>query len=112
MTAYKRAGSPYWLIDFQFLGQHVRRSSSTTSKTEAEALEQKWRQQISDRAKLDKVLSETAATVGGWPSDAYDIVLADLKAKRAQIDQAIAAIKSILWHRETTRGMLHQSRNP
>jgi hypothetical protein len=40
VTVYKRQGSPYWLIEFQHLGQHVRRSSSTASKASAKELEQ------------------------------------------------------------------------
>jgi hypothetical protein len=59
---YKRSAI---LIEFQHFGQHVRRSSGTTSKTAARALEQKWRQQIYDRVKLGKAptitLGEAAA---------------------------------------------------
>ena len=59
VTAYKRQGSPYWFVEFQYLGQHVRRSSGTTSKAAAKALEQKWRQEINDRVKLGKAPSIT-----------------------------------------------------
>lgn len=49
MSVFKRAGSPYWMIEFQFQGQTVRRSSGTTSKTKAKELEQQWRREIHDR---------------------------------------------------------------
>jgi integrase len=65
VTVYKRQGSPHWVIEFQHLGQHVRRSSGTTSKAAAKVLEQKWRQEIYDRVKLGKAptvtLGEAAA---------------------------------------------------
>lgn len=65
MTVYKREGSPNWLIEFQYLGHYVRRSAGTSSKSEAKALEQKWRQEIYDRVKLGKAptitLGEAAA---------------------------------------------------
>jgi hypothetical protein len=35
VTVYERQGSPYWLIEFQHLGQHVRRSSGTASMAAA-----------------------------------------------------------------------------
>ncbi len=79
MTVYRREGSPNWLIEFQYLGQHVRRSSGTSSKAEAKALERKWRQEIYDRVKLGKAPTitlgeaaaryyETALKPGGKPA--------------------------------------------
>jgi hypothetical protein len=40
VTVYKRDVSPNWMIEFWYLGQYVRRSSGTASKSDAKALEQ------------------------------------------------------------------------
>ena len=45
MPVYKQPKSPFWLIEFRVAGRRFRRSSKTTSKREAQALERKWREQ-------------------------------------------------------------------
>ncbi len=55
MTVYKRADSPNWFIEFQCLGQTVRRTSGTPSKVQAKALEQRLRREIQDRIAAGKL---------------------------------------------------------
>ncbi len=44
MAVYKRAESPYWLIEFSVDGDRFRRSSGTTNKRIAKQIERKLRQ--------------------------------------------------------------------
>ena len=46
MPVYKQETSRYWLIEFVVENRRYRRSSSTTVKRTAEALERKWRQEV------------------------------------------------------------------
>ncbi|MDE2165918.1 MAG: site-specific integrase [Alphaproteobacteria bacterium] len=55
MTVFKRADSPNWFIEFQYLGQTVRQSSGTPSKATAKALEQRLRREIQDRVAAGKL---------------------------------------------------------
>lgn len=55
MAVYKREGSPYYQIEFEYKGHRVRRSSKTTKKREAEELERKWRQELHDQLLKGKV---------------------------------------------------------
>ena len=91
MTVYKRPGSPHWSIEFQHLGQHVRRSSGTTSKTAAKALEQKWRQQIYDRVKLGKA---PTITLGEAAARYYETTLVP-GAKPKKLARHLAYLKQI-----------------
>jgi integrase len=45
LPVYKQPKSPFWLIEFRVDGRRFRRSSKTTSKREAQALERRWREQ-------------------------------------------------------------------
>ncbi|MFL7905789.1 hypothetical protein ACJ41P_32000 [Azospirillum argentinense] len=55
MTVYKRDGSEFWWIEFQYKGERYRRSSETTSKRKAEELERKWREELRATALLGKI---------------------------------------------------------
>jgi len=55
VTVYKRADSPNWFIEFQCLGQTVRRTSGTPSKVQAKALEERLRREIQDRIAAGKL---------------------------------------------------------
>ncbi|HXP74104.1 MAG TPA: tyrosine-type recombinase/integrase [Stellaceae bacterium] len=55
MTIHQRTGSPNWMIEFQYLGQKVRRSSATPSRSKARELEQQWRREIHDRVAAGKL---------------------------------------------------------
>lgn len=55
MAVIKRAGSPYWQIEFEFDGQRVRRSSGTSRKRDAEELERQWRKELHDQLIMGKV---------------------------------------------------------
>jgi integrase len=55
VTLYKRADSPNWIVEFQYLGQTVRRSSKTPSRTTAKALEERWRREIQERVASGKL---------------------------------------------------------
>ena len=46
MPVYKQPRSPYWLIEVQIGGRRNRRSSKTTSKRKAQALEWEWRNEL------------------------------------------------------------------
>jgi integrase len=46
VPVYKQPRSPYWLIELQVGGRRFRRSSKTTSKRKALALEWEWRKQL------------------------------------------------------------------
>lgn len=59
MAVHKRKGSPHWQIEFSYLGEEVRRSSGTSRKARAEALERQWRNDIHERQKLGKLPSIT-----------------------------------------------------
>ena len=43
MSVYKQPNSAHWLIEVQVGGRRFRRSSRTTSKRQAQALERVWR---------------------------------------------------------------------
>jgi integrase len=47
VPVYKQPRSPYWLIEVHIGGRRFRRSSKTTSKRKAQALEWEWRQELS-----------------------------------------------------------------
>jgi len=47
VPVYKQPRSPYWLIEVQVGGRRFRRSSKTTSKRKALALEWEWRRELS-----------------------------------------------------------------
>jgi hypothetical protein len=55
VTLFKRADSPNWIVEFQYLGQTVRRSSKTPSRTTAKALEERWRREIQERVASGKL---------------------------------------------------------
>lgn len=55
MAVFKRADSPNWFIEFQCLGQTVRRTSGTPSKVHAKALEERLRREIQDRIAAGKL---------------------------------------------------------
>jgi integrase len=46
VPVYKQPRSPYWLIEVQIGGRRNRRSSKTTSKRKAQALEREWRNEL------------------------------------------------------------------
>jgi integrase len=56
--------SPHFTIEFTHLGQRVRANSGMASRADAKALEQKWRQEITDRIKLGKSPSITLGEAG------------------------------------------------
>jgi hypothetical protein len=91
VTVYKRQGSPYWLIELQHLGQHVRRSSGSASKAAAKELEQKWRQEIYDRVKLGKA---PTITLGGGAARYYDATLKP-GGKPAKLARNLGYLKQI-----------------
>ena len=55
MTVFQRADSPNWFIEFRYLGQTVRQSSGTPSKTLAKAIEERLRREIQDRVAAGKL---------------------------------------------------------
>lgn len=55
MTVFKRDGSEFWWIEFQYKGERYRRSSESTSKRKAEELERKWREELRATALLGKI---------------------------------------------------------
>jgi hypothetical protein len=91
VTAYKRQGSPHWVIEFQHLGQHVHRSSGTTSKAAAKVLEQKCRQEIYDRVKLGKAAT---ITLGEAAARYYETTLKP-GGKRAKLARDLGYLKQI-----------------
>lgn len=44
--AYRRKGSPYWWVSLQHGGKRIRRSTQTTDRREAQALEAKWQLEL------------------------------------------------------------------
>jgi integrase len=52
MAVFKRAGSPYWQIEFEYKGQQVRRTSGTVSMRKAQELEEQWRREIDERGHI------------------------------------------------------------
>jgi integrase len=46
VSVYKQPKSPHWLIEVQIEGRRFRRSSKTTSKREAQAIERAWRAEL------------------------------------------------------------------
>jgi integrase len=50
VPVYKQPRSPFWLVEFRIAGRRFRRSSKTTSKRDAHALERKWREEIAGQA--------------------------------------------------------------
>jgi integrase len=59
MTVFKRADSSNWMIEFRYLGEHVRQTSATSSKAKAKELEAQWRREIHDRKAVGKLPSIT-----------------------------------------------------
>ncbi|MDQ2104569.1 tyrosine-type recombinase/integrase [Azospirillum isscasi] len=55
MTVFKRDGSEFWWIEFQYKGERYRRSSESTSKRKAEEMERKWREELRATALLGKI---------------------------------------------------------
>lgn len=51
---YKRETSPHWVIEFTFQGQRYRKSSGTSNKAKAEAVERRWRKELEDYSLLGK----------------------------------------------------------
>jgi integrase len=51
---FRRDNSPYWAIEFTFRGQRYRKSSGTTNKAKAEAIERRWRKELEDQELLGK----------------------------------------------------------
>lgn len=49
MSIYKRKGSPFYWVKFQFQGEEFRRSSRSTSRTTAHAFERSIRQELSNQ---------------------------------------------------------------
>jgi integrase len=73
MAVFKRTDSDRnWFIEFTVGGEMVRRSSGTSSKSEAKALEQRWRQELVDRIKLGKA---PTITLGAACQRYYETVL-------------------------------------
>src|SRR5512147_618150 len=54
MAVFKRAGSPYWQIEFEYKGQQVRRTSGTVSMRKAQELEEQWRREIDERGHIGR----------------------------------------------------------
>lgn len=54
MTVFRRGQSPYWQIEFLFHGTRYRKSSETTEKAKAQAVERKWRRELEELALLGK----------------------------------------------------------
>jgi hypothetical protein len=50
VPVYKQPRSPYWLIELHIGGRRFRRSSKTTSKRKAQALEWEWRNELTTPA--------------------------------------------------------------
>jgi integrase len=88
---FKRKGTPNLMIEFQHLGQHVRRSSGTTSKTEARALEEKWRREIHDRVQHGKA---PTITLGEACARYYSTTLKP-GAKKAKLRRDLSNLKAI-----------------
>ena len=61
MTVYLRPGSPHYVIEFQFAGQRIRRSSGTAKKREAEDMERDVRRQLKEQVAAGGVVSMTLA---------------------------------------------------
>jgi len=55
VTLFKRADSPNWIVEFQYLGQTVRQSSKTPSKVTAKAIEDRLRREIQERVASGKL---------------------------------------------------------
>jgi len=55
VTLFKRADSPNWIIEFQYLGQTVRQSSKTPSKVTAKGIEDRLRREIQERVASGKL---------------------------------------------------------
>jgi integrase len=71
VSVYKQRKSPHWLIEVQVEGRRFRRSSKTTSKRKAQAIERTWRAELEAPAPvnqspplvLDKALDRYLATL-------------------------------------------------
>lgn len=61
MAVYQRPGSPNWVIEFEYQGQRIRRSSGTDKKREAQEVERNLRQQLKQQAILGKHVDMTLA---------------------------------------------------
>ncbi|MGE5147581.1 MAG: tyrosine-type recombinase/integrase [Candidatus Eiseniibacteriota bacterium] len=59
MAVFKRAGSPYWQIEFEYKGQSVRRTSGTVSMRKAQELEEQWRREIDSRGHVGRSVGMT-----------------------------------------------------
>lgn len=55
MSIYKRKGSPYYWVKFQFQGQEYRRSSRSTSRPEAHTFERRLRQELETQYRSGQV---------------------------------------------------------
>jgi integrase len=54
MAIFKRKGSPFYFVGFEFAGRRYRQSTRTTNKRSAEEFERQLRQQLYDQAVLGK----------------------------------------------------------
>jgi len=94
MSVLKRSGSANWLIEFNYLGETVRRSSGTPSKSKARELEAEWRRQIHDRVKAGKAPSITL----GEAIDRYYQTVLEPDGKPATLRAALYSLNQIRIH--------------
>jgi integrase len=73
MAVYKRPGSDFWQVEFEYKGKRVRRSSGTTKKRDAEELERKWRKELHDQLMMGHVAD---MSLGEAIDRYYDAVIA------------------------------------
>ncbi|MGE4279512.1 MAG: tyrosine-type recombinase/integrase [Magnetospirillum sp.] len=89
---YKRDTSPHWLIEFTFRGKRYRKSSGTSNKAKAEAIERRWRKELEDLELLGKPREMTL----GDALDRYrdTVIRTKGKPKAAQREEyALAVLK-------------------
>ena len=94
MAVLKRNGSANWLIEFTYLGETVRRSSGTPSKSQARELEAEWRRQIHDRVKAGKAPSITL----GEAIDRYYLTVLEPDGKPDTLKAALYSLNQIRTH--------------
>jgi len=63
MSVFRRKGSPFFWIEFEFRGRRIRQSSGTTSIKKAQEVERRFRQQLHDQLLLGHVPASTM-TIG------------------------------------------------
>lgn len=104
MTVFRRNGSDFWWIEFQYRGKRFRRSSETTSKRKAEEYERKWREELRATVLMGKI----PETSWGAAIDRYltSVVLPRGNASAAKRDSYVLAALKVAFGPDTLISMI------